>query len=160
MNRGAASALTAVVALSLATACPGNGCGTGSAKPSGGPRAGGGLKVPLPDGWKATAADDGILRVRTEGREVMTMDVRPDDALPLTDALEGAVAAGGGESLGALALPDGVLLRFRVATGAEGVLGVRRFGGRRLLCSSEPMAQQAELKTVARLCSEAEWAVP
>ena len=62
------------------------------------------------------------------------------------------------ESLGALALPDGVLLRFRISTGAEGVLGVRRFAGRRLLCSSEPMAQRAELKTVARLCSEAEWA--
>lgn len=149
--------LFAAALLALAAACPGNGKGTGST--NGAPRPGG-LKVPLPDGWKAAASDDGVLRVRTEGREVMTMEVRPDDALPLTDALEGAVAAGGGESLGALALPDGVLLRFRVATGAEGVLGVRRFGGRRLLCASEPMAQQAELKTVARLCSEAEWAAP
>jgi hypothetical protein len=122
-----------------------------------GPQKPGGLKVPLPDGWKASAGDDGVLRVKTEGREVMTMVVRADSALPATDALEGAVAEGGGESLGALALPDGVLLRFRVATGAEGVLGVRRFGGRRLLCSSEPQVQQAELKTVAQMCSEAEW---
>ena len=86
------------------------------------------------------------------------MEVRGDAPLPATDALEGAIAQGGGESLGALALPDGVLLRFRISTGAEGVLGVRRFAGRRLLCSSEPEAQQTELKTVARLCSETEWA--
>jgi hypothetical protein len=112
----------------------------------------------LPEGWKAVALEDGVLHVKTEGREVMTMEVRGDASLPATDVLEGAIAEGGGESLGALPLPDGVLLRFRVSTGAEGVLGVRRFSGRRLLCSSEPTAQQAELKTVARLCSEAEWA--
>ena len=132
--------------------CP-DGKGTPAPRPSG-------LKVPLPEGWKATASDDGVLKVKTEGREVMTMEVRADAALPATDALEGAVSEGGGESLGALALPDGVLLRFRVSTGAEGVLGVRRLAGRRLLCASEPQAQQAELKTVARLCSEAEWAAP
>lgn len=144
-------------ALLFASACPSSeGGGAGSGKPG----RSGGLKVPLPEGWKASASDDGVLRVRTEGRDVMTMEVRADSALPLTDALEGAVASGGGESLGALALPDGVLLRFRVATGAEGVLGVRRFAGRRLLCASEPTAQQVELKTVARLCSEAEWAAP
>jgi len=149
------AALAAVVW--LAAACPGSGSNGG--KPNGAPRPGG-LKVPLPEGWKASATDDGVLHVRTEGREVMTMEVRPDSALPPSEALEAAVGEGGGESLGALALPDGVLMRFRVSTGAEGVLGVRRFGGRRLLCSSEPAAQQAELKTVARLCSEAEWSAP
>lgn len=116
-----------------------------------------GLKVPLPDGWKAAAAADGVLHVRTEGRDVMTMEVKGDEALPGVEALEASISDGGGESLGALALPDGVLLRFRIATGAEGVLGVRRFAGHRLLCASEPAAQQAELKTVARLCTEAEW---
>ncbi len=149
--------LVAAALLFAAAACPDNGSGSGGGKA---PAGKGGLKVPLPEGWKASASEDGVLHVRTEGREVMTMEVRPDDALPLTDALEASIAAGGGESLGALALPDGVLLRFRVATGAEGVLGVRRVGGRRLLCSSEPMAQQGELKTVARLCSEAEWTAP
>jgi hypothetical protein len=139
--------------LLMAAACP-NGQGGGGDKPS----AKGGLKVPLPEGWRAAASDDGVLHVKTEGREVMTMEVRADSALPATDALEASIAEGGGESLGALALPDGVLLRFRIATGAEGVLGVRRFAGHRLLCASEPGAQQGELKTVARLCSEAEWA--
>jgi hypothetical protein len=141
--------------LLLAAACP-DGQGGGGSKPSS--TKAGGLKVPLPEGWRAAATDDGVLHVKTEGREVMTMEVRADSALPATDALEGSIAEGGGESLGALALPDGVLLRFRVSTGAEGVLGVRRFAGHRLLCASEPSAQQAELKTVARLCSEAEWA--
>jgi len=138
----------------LLAACP---AGKGGGPEPAPPRPAG-LKVPLPEGWRATAGDDGVLHVKLEGREVMTMEVRGDSALPATDALEGAIAESGGESLGALALPDGVLLRFRVSTGAEGVLGVRRFAGHRLLCSSEPMAQQAELKTVARLCSEAEWA--
>ncbi|MBK7857305.1 MAG: hypothetical protein IPJ65_01525 [Archangiaceae bacterium] len=139
----------------LLAACPDGAGGGGSTKP---PQRHGGLKVPLPEGWKASASDDGVLHVKTEGREVMTMEVRSDASLPATDTIEGAIAEGGGESLGALALPDGVLLRFRVSTGAEGVLGVRRFSSHRLLCSSEPMTQQAELKTVARLCSEAEWA--
>jgi hypothetical protein len=147
-----------VAAAFLAAACPDREGGGGGKPP--GPARPGGLKVPLPEGWKAAAGDDGVLRVRTEGREVMTLEVRPDAQLPLSDALEMAVAEGGGESLGALALPDGVLMRFRVSTGAEGVLGVRRFGGRRLLCASEPAAQQNELKTVAQLCSEAEWASP
>ncbi len=140
----------AAVAL-VAAACPDSGGSGGKpARPSG-------LKVPLPDGWRASASDDGVLRVRTEGREVMTMEVRADSALPASEVLEAAVVEGGGEALGALPLPDGLLMRYRVATGAEGVLGVRRFAGRRLLCSSEPAAQQAELKTVAKLCSDAEW---
>lgn len=147
--------LKALAAAALLTAaCPdGKPHGGGSGGPSS--RASG-LKVPLPEGWRASATDDGVLHVRTEGREVMTMEVRADSALPASEALEAAIGEGGGESLGALALPDGVLMRFRVATGAEGVLGVRRFGGRRLLCASEPGAQQVELKTVARLCSDAE----
>ncbi|MBL8953129.1 MAG: hypothetical protein JNK82_20295 [Myxococcaceae bacterium] len=141
----------------VAAACPDS--GGGGSRPNG-PSRSGGLKVPLPEGWRASASDDGVLHVRTEGREVMTMEVRPDSALPSSDGLEAAIGEGGGESLGALPLPDGALMRYRVATGAEGVLGVRRVGGRRLLCSSEPAAQQAELKTVAKLCSDAEWSAP
>jgi hypothetical protein len=115
-----------------------------------------GLKVPLPESWRARAEGQ-VLRVSVEGREVMSLQVQPESALPSTEALETAIAQAGGESLGALALPDGVLLRFRVAQGAEGVLGVRHLAGRNLLCASEPQAQQTELKTVARLCTEANW---
>ena len=116
-----------------------------------------GLKVPLPDEWRALP-DGEVLHVTAQGREVMTLTMQEDAPLPSTDALEASVAKGGGESLGALALPDGVLLRFRVAQGAEGVLGVRRLAGRTLLCASEPQAQQSELKKVAQMCSDTEWA--
>jgi hypothetical protein len=116
-----------------------------------------GLKVPLPEGWAARAAKDDVLEVTVEGRVVMSFKLEPDAPLPQAQELEAAVVKAGGESLGTLPLPDGLLVRFRVAFGAEGVLGARRLAGHRLLCASEPQAMQGELKTVARLCSEAEW---
>jgi hypothetical protein len=117
-----------------------------------------GLKLKLPDGWQARPAADGVLEVSAQGRLVMTLKVESDAEVPEAKALEAAIVKGGGESLGALPLPDGLLLHFRVALGAEGVLGVRRLAGHRLLCASEPLAAQAEVKTVAGLCTDAEWA--
>ncbi len=116
-----------------------------------------GLKVPLPEGWQARPAREDTLEVTADGRVVMSLKLESDAALPPTTELEAAIVKSGGESLGALPLPDGVLVRFRVAFGADGVLGIRRLAGHRLLCSSEPAATQAELKTIARLCTDAEW---
>jgi len=117
-----------------------------------------GLKLHLPDGWAAHPAPDEVLEVTaTGGRLVMTLKLEADAPLPEPGQLEAAVVKGGGEPLGTLPLPDGYLLHFRVALGAEGVLGVRRLAGHRLLCASEPLAAQAEVKTVAGLCTEAEW---
>jgi hypothetical protein len=119
-----------------------------------------GLKLHLPEGWTAHPAADEVLEVSVQGRKVMTLKLEADGDLPTAASLEASVVKGGGEPLGTLALPDGMLLHFRVGLGAEGVLGVRRLAGHRLLCASEPLAVQAEVKTVAGLCTDAEWARP
>jgi hypothetical protein len=142
------SAAVCIAALSLPLACsppkaPGE-------KPAG-------LKLHLPDGWTAHPDADQVLEVSVQGRKVMSLKLEPDGELPTAAALESSVVKGGGEPLGTLALPDGMLLHFRVGLGAEGVLGVRRLAGHRLLCASEPLAAQAEVKTVAGLCTDAEW---
>jgi hypothetical protein len=146
--RGAAGVLAASL---LALAC------SEPARPGSAPA---GLKLHLPEGWTARPAAEDVLEVSVQGRKVMSLKVEGEGALPSSAELEAAVVKGGGEPLGTLALPDGMLLHFRVALGAEGVLGVRRLAGHRLLCASEPLAAQSEVKTVASLCTEAEWARP
>jgi hypothetical protein len=116
-----------------------------------------GLKLHLPEGWQARPLPDEVLEVQVQGRAVMTLKLENDAALPAPAELEASVQKGGGEPLGTLPLPDGLLLHFRVALGSEGVLGVRRLAGHRLLCASEPLAAQSEVKTVASLCTDAEW---
>jgi hypothetical protein len=145
-RRWAGAALAAALALS---ACP---------EPAKPPVRPAGLKLHLPDGWAAHPAPDEVLEVVAPGgRLVMTLKLEADAPLPQAAELEAAVGKGGGVPLGTLALPDGYLVHFRVSLGAEGVLGVRRLAGHRLLCASEPLAAQTEVKTVAGLCTEAEW---
>lgn len=101
------------------------------------------LRVPLPEGWVATASSDG-LSVGLSGRVIMTLELRGERAPRATDlgdaaALEGASAALLDEAEGYSAA------RYHLSEGREGFLAVKEVSGRLVWCASTASASPAEV---------------
>jgi hypothetical protein len=113
-----------------------------------------GLKVPLPDGWKATVGPTGSLQVGPAGKTVLELESssRP---LPALAALEEAVAS---QDVGVLATEEAagwVFVRYAVHAdggGAEAFLGVRQVGRRTVWCASVAGAEAEEVTQAAQVC--------
>jgi len=126
-----------VLAACVASAC---------AEPKPVPR---GLRVPLPDGWVATASGGGELAAGPKGRVVMTLERRPGP-LPTLEVLTSAVEAEGGDVVRGSGATDAISVRYQ--KGALGFLAVRTLEGGLLLCASTPMLEPAELEAAEALC--------
>lgn len=116
------------------------------------------LRVPLPDGWKATAVQGG-LEVGPEGRVVLLLEstTRP---LPAGDAFFEALAGENVEVTQKESVDTFVGARYLV--GSEGsrrdaFLGVRQVGPRTVWCSSSASAKSDEVEAAMTVCRSLSW---
>ncbi len=127
--------------------------------------AGAGVKVPLPEGWVATAANEGALLLGPPGHPVLRIDARPGAPLPSPEDLEGELRR---------ALPDARVTEVDHETGNDValvvlslarpgqeagaplvvLLGAKRLGAELYLCASTPDASPDEVKLAAGACRE------
>lgn len=116
------------------------------------------LRVPLPDGWKATAVPSG-LEIGPEGRVVLLLEntTRPlPDAAAFLEALAGEnVEVTQKESVE-------TFVGARYLVGSEGnrrdaFLGVRRAGPRTIWCSSSASAKSEEVEAAMTVCRSLSW---
>lgn len=111
-----------------------------------------GLRVPLPEGWVATAGGAGVLLVGPKGRAVLTLERRAV-ALPSLEVLTGAIEAEGGSVVRASGAADSTLVRYSRPP-KSGLLVVRTLeGGAQLFCASTPSAESSELDAAESLCA-------
>lgn len=112
-----------------------------------------GLRVPLPEGWVATASSAGALRVGPKGRVVLSLERRAGP-LPSLSVLDAAIVAEGGAVVEGSSGPEGISIHYRKGE-RTGLLMVRPLEpGTLVLCASEPDASAAELAIVQTLCLE------
>lgn len=119
------------------------------------------LRVPLPDGWKASAVSGG-LQVGPQGRVVLQLEStsRP---LPDADALLAAVEQEGVQVQQKESVDTFVGVRYSVAVdGAAEVkrdafLGVRKTGPRTIWCSTTSTAKSEEVEAAMTVCRSLSW---
>jgi hypothetical protein len=127
--------------------------------------AGAGVKVPIPEGWVATAANEGALLLGPPGRPVLRIDVRAGGKLPSAEDLEGELRRAlpnarvtdvDRESRGDVTLVVVSLVRSAPEPGNPLVvlLGAKRLGTDLYLCASTPDATPDEVKLAAGACRE------
>ncbi|MEW5743635.1 MAG: hypothetical protein AB1938_32285 [Myxococcota bacterium] len=145
--------LTVACLFGLATAaCPSPSQSLDASTPLPSSRAG--LKVPLPDGWKATPGAKG-LTVGPPGRAVLELE-SSTRAFPALAALERAL---GGQAVRILEKSDSVdFVGVRYSLAADGggdvaFLGVRRVGRLTVWCASLAGAQASEVAEAERVCA-------
>ncbi|MCC6336322.1 MAG: hypothetical protein IT380_20345 [Myxococcales bacterium] len=114
-----------------------------------------GLKVPLPDGWKAAPGAGGLLLAGPAGRTVLELESssRP---LPTAAALLEALGAQDVYVVEEVESGDFVQVRYRLATdggGEEAFLGVRRTGRLTVWCASVAGASPGEVQEAAGVCA-------
>lgn len=137
-------------------------CGCESSKPAAPtPPPPSSLRVPLPDGWRATALSSG-LQVGPEGRVVLQLEstTRP---LPSLDGFLAAISAEEVEILEKESNDSFVGVRYSVSTeGApavkrEAFLGVRQTGPRTIWCSTTGSAKSDEVEAAMTVCKSLSW---
>lgn len=119
------------------------------------------LRVPLPDGWRATVLSSG-LQVGPEGRVVLQLEstTRP---LPSLDGFLAAISAEEVEILEKESTGSFVGVRYSVSTeGApavkrEAFLGVRQTGPRTIWCSTTGSAKSEEVEAAMTVCKSLSW---
>lgn len=140
----------AVLALGLAAACEPSKAPAPAERSS--------LRVPLPDGWRATSITNG-LQVGPQGRVVLQLEstTRP---LPTPEAFLAALQAEGVEILQKESVDTFVGVRYSVnADGAkrEAFLGVRKTGPRTIWCSTSASAKSEEVEAAMTVCRSLSW---
>lgn len=124
------------------------------------------LRVPLPDGWRATALSSG-LQVGPEGRVVLQLEstTRP---LPSLDGFLAAISAEEVEILEKESTGSFVGVRYSVSTAGapsvpespvkrEAFLGVRQTGPRTIWCSTTGSAKSEEVEAAMTVCKSLSW---
>lgn len=116
------------------------------------------LRVPMPDGWKATAVQGG-LEVGPEGRVVLLLEstTRP---LPEGEAFFGALAGENVEVTQKESVDTFVGARYLVGSEGsrrEAFLGVRQAGPRTIWCSSSASAKSEEVEAAMTVCRSLSW---
>jgi hypothetical protein len=115
-----------------------------------------GLRVPLPDGWRATAVAGG-LHVGPFGHVALQLEstTRP---MPSLDELLRAVEREKVIVTQKEALDTFVGVRFRLgADGGEGFLGVRQAGTRTIWCATTREAAAADVEAAMTVCRSLSW---
>ncbi len=119
------------------------------------------LRVPLPDGWKASAVTGG-LQVGPQGRVVLQLEstTRP---LPDAGAFISAVEREGAQVLQKESVETFVGVRYSMPlTGAaenrrDAFLGVRQTGPRTIWCSTTASAKPDEVEAAMTVCRSLSW---
>ncbi len=118
------------------------------------PAAGIGLRVPLPEGWRASAVASG-LHAGPPGRAVLQLE-RTTRAFP--DALEflGAVEAEGAEVLHKESSETFIGVLYLIS-GRRAFVGVRQAGPTTIWCSTVPGATSHEVEAAHGVCRSLSW---
>jgi len=116
------------------------------------------LRVPVPDGWKATSRA-GDLQVGPQGRVVLLLEntARP---FPETEAFLAAVEAEGVEILQKESGDTFIGVRYSFSTEGstrDGFLGVRQTGPRTIWCSTSASAKSEEVEAAMTVCRSLSW---
>ena len=116
------------------------------------------LRVPVPDGWKATSRA-GDLQVGPQGRVVLLLEntARP---FPEAAAFVAAVEAEGVEILQKESVDTFVGVRYSFRTDGnqrDGFLGVRQTGPRTIWCSTSASAKSEEVEAAMTVCRSLSW---
>jgi hypothetical protein len=113
------------------------------------------LRVPLPDGWHATAVTGGlhvgpanhvVLQLESTSRELPTLEAL------LADLEREKVEIKQKESIDTF-----VGARYRVGEGVEGFLGVRKAGPRTIWCATTREATLDEVEASMTVCRSLSW---
>ena len=119
------------------------------------------LRVPLPDGWKATTLAGGTgLQVGPQGRVVLQLEstTRP---LPTAEAFVSAISAEGVDILEKESIDAFVGVRYSVSAEVAGkrdaFLGVRQTGPRTIWCSTTSSAKRDEVEAAMTVCRSLSW---
>jgi hypothetical protein len=112
------------------------------------------LRVPLPEGWKATAVAGG-LHVGPPSHQTLQLESTTRE-LPTLDALAAAVERE--KAILSDKESDGgfVAVRYRLADG-EGFLGVRQTGPKTIWCSTARGVSAAEIDAAMTVCRDLSW---
>ncbi len=129
-------------------------------KPAPAAEAPAGLRVPLPDGWRATAVG-GDLTAGPPGRAVLKLE-KKEGALPAADALVAAVQAQGAALQARASTRAFVGVRYTVGLDGdagvrEAFLGVKRAGPRTIWCSTTAAAKADEVEAARAVCEGLTW---
>lgn len=112
------------------------------------------LRVPLPQGWSATAEGTG-LAVGPQGRPVGALEPSADP-LPPASVIEQALSQAHAQALEPLAADGFVGFTYDVANDAgltaRGFVGVRQVGRGTVRCASTELAALTDLAPLAALC--------
>lgn len=127
-------------------------------RPTAPPEARSSLRVPLPDGWRATAISSG-LQVGPQGRVVLQLEstTRP---FPTAESFLGAVEAEGVVVMQKESTDTFVGVRYSMsADGAtrDAFLGVRQTGPRTIWCSTAASARGDEVEAAMTVCRSLSW---
>lgn len=118
------------------------------------------LRVPLPDGWRATTLSGGAgLQVGPQGRVVLQLEstTRP---LPTAEAFLAALTAEGVEILEKESVDTFIGVRYSMLVeGAkrDAFLGVRQTGPRTIWCSTTGSAKSEEVEAAMTVCRSLSW---
>ncbi len=116
------------------------------------------LRVPLPDGWRATGFSGG-LQVGPQGRVVLQLE-STTKPFPQPEAFVAAVLAEGVEILEKESVDTFIGVRYSMsADGAkrDAFLGVRQTGPRTIWCSTTGSARSAEVEAAMTVCRSQSW---
>ena len=116
------------------------------------------LRVPVPDGWKATSRA-GDLQVGPQGRVVLLLEntARP---FPEAAAFVAAVEAEGVEILQKESVDTFIGVRYSFSADGnqrDGFLGVRQTGPRTIWCSTSGSAKNEEVEAAMTVCRSLSW---
>src|SRR5687768_7669422 len=147
----------------------GSGCPDAPAPPAPQPPATNGktgVRVPLPEGWVATAGPDGSFLAGPRGRTVLRIDRQPASTLPTAEALEQLVRRAAAP---AVVEPierrsdDGlVMFRYRLvpipdageSTPRAGMIGLRALPAATFLCATLAGTSEDETAGAASACAQ------
>jgi hypothetical protein len=113
------------------------------------------LRVPLPDGWKATAVAGG-LHVGPPGHITLQLEstARP---MPTVEAFLAAIDREKVKITSKEVIDGFVGVRYRLADDSEGFLGVRRTGPRTIWCASTKGTTADEVEAAMTVCRSLSW---
>jgi hypothetical protein len=116
------------------------------------------LRVPLPDGWRATTFSGG-LQVGPQGRVVLQLE-STSKPLPSPEAFVSAIEAEGVEILEKESVDTFIGVRYSMSSEGgkrDAFLGVRKTGPRTIWCSTTGSAHSDEVEAAMTVCRSLSW---
>lgn len=120
-----------------------------------------GLRVPLPDGWKATAVG-GDLHAGPQGRAVLKLE-KTQRPMPTIEQLIAAVEGQGAVTQQKESISSFVGVRYSISVEGDDAgrrdafLGVRQTGPRTIWCSTTASARRDEVEAAMTVCRSLSW---